>query len=250
MRAKSFQIELRIPGRGIAPGSVPPRVAAELAFRWFDLLEQTAANQKVDLGLTGFHVRTGSLRFGTAIAAGGSLDQVAEVGQLVAGYVSAPERAPSHLTAPVKACVAALLELPASKKAPTFTAGNRVVPILVRGHAPAGKSLGGVLTTIRVVILRSGIDPASVRLEELLGGQRFTLRATKALARSAGSRLGQEVEAEVELDYVDARIEGGRLLSFEAVAEGDAVAIWEAWFERNGGGWADETDVVEALRGV
>lgn len=244
-RGGDDKLRLEIAGPRVSPKTVPTLEALELARAYLDLLRRIAdESSPVELKFEGIAVETGSavLAFTT-----NSPETAKDAAQQAGVYLRAGEMPPPGLVDPVRRVRAAVLKLPTE-----FTTSVRVgkwrrhLEVVETAH----EGLRGAVVTLRAVPVRVGGARPAVRFRSGSEENDFTLRvADEDAARTFGGLLYREVEivATVFRDS-EGEIVQGTVDHFEAVADGDSVSAWRAWYRENCKEWPSLEDADEALR--
>jgi hypothetical protein len=217
---------------GFTAANADPVQVLALAAAYLESLQAIAADAGERLGIEGIELRAGSIELAFRVE---KLAPIREHARELARTMTVAD-AP----APVKRLRAAIARLPEHVHAEVRLGNWRaaVESGLVHDEQPLRE-----LTTLRARLIRIGGIRRAVRLRT--GDDRdFSLEASEEQLRALGVLLYREVEIEAEVERDEhGNIDGGRLLTFALVVEGDDPAdAWQKWFDENAGDW-DEASV-------
>jgi hypothetical protein len=217
---------------GFTAANADPVQVLALAAAYLESLQALAADAGERLGIEGIELRAGSIELAFRVD---KLAPVRDYARELARVMTVAD-APS----PVKRLRTAIARLPervhAEVQLGTWRAA--VESGLVYDEQPLRE-----LITLRARLIRTGGIRRAVRLRT--GDDRdFSLDASEDQLRTLGVHLYREIEVEAEVERdAHGNIDGGRLLTFALVVEGDDPAdAWQKWFDENAGEW-DEASV-------
>lgn len=210
-----------------------------LASSYVDSLRALAVTSDLDLDLRGLQIRDrcveiafGVNKLGPAREAADEVNQALASTERPRGAIGAIDRLRDALSA-----------LPPAIGVTVAAGGSWKRSLQLHTVAESPPALE--LVALRVVPVRIGGARPVVRFHSERESD-FSLDADIELARSLGSHLYLEVELEAEIARNEVgAINGGRVLSFEPVEDGGALAAWDRWFAQSAGEWDDAS--VEAL---
>lgn len=235
------KITLTIGDPNTTPETVESQSALELAAAYLEMLQRIAEDEDRNLTFTGIEVRSGSckLAFKPSDTKQAKMSVQRGVRLLTGGRATPP-----RLRGAVGRVESALARAPGPPKA-KVAVGKWTRQIMVR--KPQRRSRPEAQTTLRVQVERVGGAQPKLRVRST-SEDAFTLSVSKELARKVGPHLYKEVEVTALISRdEDGTIEGGELLSFAPVNEGDALSAWQDWFQENASEWNTVEDIDKEL---
>jgi hypothetical protein len=216
---------LELNGPNVSPATVDVPSFLDLAASFFQLVKANSDEMAADLRLTGIEIIDKCAAVRARPDAVDVAKECAELALRQIGGDAAPRGAAQH----VERARAAVRALPADHCAKVLIGPWRRSIVVRPDDAIA--PLDEVLA-IRAEPIRAGGKRPAVRFRSFLE-EDFTLEVTAEQARALGAILYSEVEIEARISRdAEGYIDGGRLLSFEPIDEGDPRPAWLEWFKR------------------
>ncbi len=216
----------------------------ELSLRYFDLLLRTASEFQLPLTFEGIGMEPGSARCATRVSDAQAADFVQQqAGQFISG-LKAP---PPALRASTDAVKRVLRALPEGHVASVILLDKRFT--LLAGDAPVWKPPPS-LTTFRAYLIMVGGKVPKARFTSPYerDGEPFNLDVSADLARRLAQYLYSQLEISVRIQRdEDGKIEGGKLLQYTPVQQGDALEAWRQWYRESAREWDDVVDIEREL---
>lgn len=224
-------VALELDGPGVSPETVDAPLLFELAAAFFLLLQGNAEDAATPITLRGVHIIDKCLRLAVPVE---HLEQARQFAEDAMRQMVGEQDPPRGLGLVADRGRSALGKLQPDQTA-KIVVGKWERPLALPKQDDVILPNDSILS-VRAVPVRVGGAKPLIRFKSMLEDEPFTLTATEEQARKLGALLYKEVDIDALISRAaDGTIDGGKLVSFEPVIDGDPRPAWREWFKSVGG---------------